>query len=335
MPYRISTHAEAGDIIDQLVELGRAAFAEYEGAPAMDAEAKRWFLSRPGCDPGRCLVALDGEAVVSNVVVTVQQVQLGGELLRCGIVDSVATHPAHQRKGLARELMARAHATMQDESLDAALLYTNPVGHAYRFYEKLGYVTRARAALVIGPRPSRSPPDGRRKMRPGEGREVRELINAQYAGHDGFAPIDEALWRWHYIDRPADRAVHTYVIERDGRICAAATFGEMEMLLSGEPRRLSVAFDLAGIRGLTLRCLSPNSEPPAIQPLDLLCAAPTQHVALLPDERSAEVERCIEMGLERQVSEAAMVLALSDRGRAALQRPPGPWYVMVESVVGV
>ncbi|MGD8239408.1 MAG: GNAT family N-acetyltransferase [Armatimonadota bacterium] len=318
MPYRISTHADAGDIIDQLVELGRAAFAQYEGAPSMDAEAKRWFLSRPGCEPGRCLVALDGSAVVANVIVTVQDVRLGGELLRCGIVDGVATHPAHQRKGLARELMTRAHEAMVADALDAALLYTNPDGHAYRFYEKLGYVTRARLALLVGDRPGSAPPPGMREMRPDDAPEIRDLVNSAHAGHDGFAPTDDALWRWHRIDRPANRPAHTRVIADGGRISATAAFGDMEILLDAERKRLSVAFDLAG--------------PDAIE---LLGAAPTSDVALLLDERAPEVQRCLDMGLQRRVGEAAMVLPFTDRARAALERPPRPWYVMVESVVGV
>jgi GNAT superfamily N-acetyltransferase len=318
MPYRICTHAEAGDITAQLVELGIAAFAEYEGAPSMGAEAKRWFLSRPGCEPSRCLAALDGDSVVANMLVTMQNVQLGGELLRCGIVDSVATHPAHQRRGLAGQLMDRAHGTMQDDGLDAALLYTNPAGHAYGFYEKLGYVTRAQLVLLGGRRPGSGEADGMRQMRPDEGSAVRELVNAEHADHDGFAPIDEALWRWHRLERPAGMPATTYVVERDGDITATATLAEMEIRMSGGPRRFAVASDLAG----------PES-------LDLLRAASLDHVALLLDECAPEVERCVgEMGLARQVGEAAMVLPFSDRARGALERPPGPWYVMVESVVG-
>ncbi len=318
MPYRICTHAEAGDITEQLVELGIAAFAEYEGAPSMDAEGKRWFLSRPGCEPGRCLVALDGDSVVASMLVTMQDVQLGGELLRCGIVDSVATHPAHQRRGLAGQLMDRAHETMRDDGLDAALLYTNPVGVAYGFYEKLGYATRAQLVLLGGRRPSSGAPDGMRQMRPHEASAVRELVNAEHADHDGFAPIDEALWRWHRMERPARMPATTYVVERDGDITATATLAEMEMRMSGALRRFAVASDLAG----------PES-------LDLLCAAALDHVALLLDERAPEVEHCVgEMGLERQVGEAAMVLSFSERARGALARAPGPWYAMVESVVG-
>lgn len=317
VPYRICTHADAGDIIGQLVELGRAAFAEYEGAPRLGPDMKRWFLSRPGCEPRRCLVALDGDSVVANVLVTVQSVQLGGDLLRCGIVDSVATHPAHQRKGLARELMTRAHDAMQDEGLDAALLYTNPAGHAYRFYEGLGYVTRARLVLAGGSRPTHARLEGTRRMRSEEEPAIRELINAEYAEHDGFAPIDDALWRWHRLERPTGMPAATYVVERDGRTVAVATFAEMEMLLSGRQRRLSIASDLAG----------PES-------LDLLCAAPTEHVALLLDERAPELQRCLDVGLQQQMGEAAMVLPFSDHAGAALERPPNMWYVMVESVVG-
>jgi len=160
-------------------------------------------------------------------------------------------------------------------------------------------------------------------MRPDEGVHVRELVNAEYAEHDGFAPIDEALWRWHYIQRPTGRPARTYVLERDDEIAAAATFGEMEMLLAGRPRRLSVAFDLAA-----RTC----GTGPA---LGLLCAAPTEAVALLLDERAPESEACLAMGMQRHVGEVAMVLPFSERARAALEQEARIWYVMVESVVGV
>ena len=115
--YRFVDFTEVPNVMLQVAELSNAAFAEYEGAPTIDAAFGEWYLRRPGSTPELCVGALDGKTLASMVLVALQPMQLGGRVLSCGIIDSVATRPEHRKQGLAHKLMDMAHQRMRQAGL--------------------------------------------------------------------------------------------------------------------------------------------------------------------------------------------------------------------------
>lgn len=321
MSYRFVTHDRVPALYEQLADLTNGAFAEYEGAPTIDADFCRWYARRPGSSPGLCVAALHGERLVANVLVAIQPLNLGGEFVPCGVIDTVATHPAHRRQGLAHRLMDMAHQLMQENGAEAAVLYTNPENHPYHFYSRLGYVTRAQASMLTGDRP---PATGRyevRPMRPDEATLVQRLVNGKYGAYEGFALLDEALWRWHRVERPAAMPVAVMMAERGGEVVGTAALASVTVLLEGRQTRVAVISDAVYPEAACLR--------------DLLAAAPAGQVMALHDLQSPEQAALAAIGLQSALGEVAMVLPFTDRAAALSERAPASWYVMVESVVGV
>ncbi len=321
MPYRFVTHEDVPNLAAQLTELSNVAFAEYEGAPTVDVEFSRWYARRPGSTPGVCVAALDGDVMAANVLVAVQNLNLGGEFLPCGIVDTVATHPDHRRQGLAHRLMDMAHDLMREHGAEAGVLYTNPANHPYQFYTRLGYVTRAQAAMLEGAPPATAGACDVRAMRGDEAGTVRELVNGRYEHYEGFARLDDDLWRWHRVERPATMPAQVVVAERDGRLVGTAALADVMVLLEGRQTRVTVVSDAVYDGAECLR--------------DLLAAAPQERLMALHDVRAPEHAALEQTGLASAVGEVAMVLPFTERARELLTRPAGPWCVMVESVVGV
>lgn len=321
MGYRCVRLEEVQSLPAQLAVLSNLAFAEYEGAPEVDAEFTAWYLQRPGSGPAVCVGALAGDELVACVLVALQELHLGGEYVRCGIIDTVATHPAHRRQGLARRLMELAHDRIRQRGGEAAVLYTNPENHPYRFYERLGYTTRARAALLTGTRPQTARSYSVRAADPAEGPQIRRLVNDCYGGYEGFARLDEALWDWHRVNRPAAMPVTVAVAERGGEMVGTAALAVCEVLLGGRRRPLCFASDLVYP---DRDCLH-----------DLLSLAPASDLAVLYDTRAPQVTDLRGLRFESQLGEVSMVLPLTRRAETLLGRDAGPWYVMVESVVGV
>lgn len=321
--YVLTDYTGVPDLVRQFVDLNNVAFSDYEGAMQFGYDWGEWYLQRPGMNPRLCQAALAGEQMVSQVQVTVQELQLGGELLRCGIVDSVATRPEHRQRGLARALMERAHTAMRElADVDAAVLYTNPADHPYRFYGRLGYLTRAQAALVAGPRPDVNP-----TVEPVDAGEHAQalvaLLNDYYCNYEGYAPLDEELWRWHKVEAPESNAMVVNAAVRGQEAVATVSFAEGEILLGGQRRQVTLAYDLAA------------TELSATSLAALLAAAPRDWVAMIVDERSTEMALARALGWQSQVGEVAMVLPFSPKAHAALQRPCVVWYPMIESLIGV
>ncbi|MBD3292371.1 MAG: GNAT family N-acetyltransferase [Armatimonadia bacterium] len=322
MGYVLSDFAEVPDLTEQVTRLQNLAFAEYEGAMEIDEAFMAWYLSRPGTDLRMCQAALaDDDRLVSQVIVCAQDVQIGGVALRCGIIDSVATDPEDRKQGLARSLMERAHEIMQRVGLDAAVLYTNPDDHPYHFYSRLGYQERARASMLLGARPGESG-CGAQQIDPAEEAEgLRALLNDYYVGHEGFAPLGEELWKWHKIDAPSDPTV---VAEMTGSgPISTATFADAPVRIEGEEHEVSMAYDVAA------QVMNEDEFG------SLLSVAPREMVGLILAENAPERRWADALGFEPRVSEVSMVLPFSREARSALRDHGGPWYVMIESVVGV
>ncbi len=324
--YELVDLTQVADLVGQVTALNLAAFAEYEGAPDLDESFTEWYLRRPGSTLQLCVGALHGDELVSMALVAIQRVRIGGRLLDCGIIDSVATEPAHWRQGLARKLMDMAHERMEAAGADAGLLYTNPEDHPYRFYERLGYQTRAVCQMMQARRPAEGGSLQVRAAQAVEHEPLAGIINDFYGAYEGFAPLDEKLWEWHKVDRPADMRAEVLVAEAGGELVATCTWAETSLFLQGEDVAVAALADFA---------YRPELCDGADALSSLLAAAPQQTVVCLLDEHDPLLGLYAEAGFEKAVSEASMVLPFSDDAHEAMEVKPGPWYVMIESVIGM
>ena len=322
--YHFGTHVDVPDLVAQLTRLSNIAFADYEPIMPVDDAFMEWYLHRPGCVPELCTTALRDGKMVANVLVTLQDLQLGGATLQCGIVDTVATDPGHRKRGLARRLMEDAHRRMQAAGAEAAVLYTNPDGHPYHFYRRLGYELRAEAAALTCPGPMPRSALRAQPADPGDAPAIRRLLDRYHAAYEGYAPLTDELWRWHRAERPAGMPLHLLVI-RDGAdgVSATVCFAELELKTSAGTTRALMLNGFAA-KGDEAACLDA-----------FLAAAPRESVAAMSDVQDPLYSLLVARGFEQAAREVAMVLPFSERARAALARRGAPWFVMVESVVGV
>ncbi len=321
MDYRLTDLTQVNDVEAQVLRLQNVAFADYEGAAEIDERLVEWYSARPGFDPSMCQAALDGERLVSNVLVYVQPLQFGRDLLRCGMVAAVATDPEYQKQGLARKLMDRAHEAMISRGCDASVLFTNPDGHPYRFYEELGYEERARLSLVLGECPEGSGCAALPIDPAEEASTLISLINDYFTGHEGFSPLNGELWRWHRLEAPVAPTVVAEIA--DSGPISTATFSRSIVQIAGEEQAIAIAFDVAA------KVMN------ADQLESLLSTAPLERIALAVDDNAPERGWLGALGFEPELTQVAMILPLNDASRRTLARRHGPWYVAVEAAVGV
>ncbi len=326
----VCTHAEAaamhGDIVPTLTDLVNIAFGEYEGCMEMSVDFMRWYLRRPGTDPSLCQVVMDGERAAANVFVAVHTLGFCGTPLRCGIIDSVSTLPEYRRQGLARGLMDRAHEAMRAAEIDMSVLYTNPDGHPYGFYQRLGYKTRSWIDLLAGARPDAVPGIEVSLASETDYPDIRTLIDSVAPHFDGAPELTDDYWRWHKIERPADSPV-TILAARatpDGPILGTVTFCDSDLAFGDERVRVSTLADLV---------LSDDAGDDV--GAALLSAASQPMIAVLCDMIDPAYSLFIESRFQRQVCEVSMLLPFTWAAQSIAAEPPAPWHTLVESVIGV
>ncbi|NLJ36767.1 MAG: GNAT family N-acetyltransferase [candidate division WS1 bacterium] len=324
--YSLMDFSEVPDLVSQVTRLNTAAFAEYEGALLMGDEFTRWYLQRPGSSSQLCVGALAGEQLVSMVLVTVQPVQVGGRLLSCGIVDSVGTDPAHRRQGLARKLMEMAHERMQAAGADAALLYTNPEGLAYHFYNRMDYQTRAQCVLFEGKRPAKRGSLAVRLARTDDHDAIIRMLDSFYADYEGYAPLRGELWDWHKVNRPAEMPLQLLVAEAGDRLVATCSLGTVRLLLDSDTVAVTAMSDFAWL-------VDACDGQEALSAL--LAEAAQENLVCLLDETDQIAGLCEAVGLEKAIGEVSMLLPFTPQAHDAMLDKSGPWYVMAESVIGV
>jgi len=323
--YKFVDHTQVRDRLSQTCRLSVAAFAEHDPAPSFDDAYTEWFLRRPGSSAARCVAALDGEQMVSMALVAIQPVQIGSELVECGIIDTVATHPQHRRRGLARRLMCMAHEIIQEEGADAAILYTNPQDHSHLFYQQLGYETRSNCRLLNGKRPEVGGTLSVRRANESEHGAITEMLNDFYASYEGYAPLDEELWAWRKTERALGSEVDILVAEADGEIAATCT-SHVTPLLQAQPSAVATISDFASREDLCDGLDALNSLLAAASQADLACAW---------DAIDPICDLFQMAGFVKEADEVSMVLPLSDKAQEAVKSRRGPWYPMVESICGV
>lgn len=326
--YRIHPHAEIGELASQVYELTRLAFGAYPGVLQPSEAHRAWYVRRPGMDATLSQAALLEGRLVASLFVTVAQLRLGGRLAPVGIVDTVMTHPAHRRRGLARRLLTEAIAGMRARGLSASLLYTLPGSVPFQLYRSLGYRPHAPVHYLHRLQPTTLPV--RRTVQragPADRPALIAFLNEHHAGHDGYIPIDEALWSWRRVERPPELPAATYLVHKEGTVQGCATLCRAPIVASGAGAASYVITDLA---------LGAASDAAAV--LDaLLSPIPAGAEArILSAEANGAVNHLLRAaGFRPSGAEVGMVLPLDAEAELALAAPPARWYVLAESVIGV
>ncbi len=332
--YRIQSHAEVlseaaargrnVDLLSVLDQLSRTAFGQYEGVIVGTPALKRWFTSRPGMtDASRFVATTDGQ-VVSSVFVTVTPMQWDGEVVTAGLVDSVMTHPAHRRQGLATALLTRAADFMAERGVDLALLYTVADSMPYELYASQGYVDYLRVHLLERPAGgSNSTPDA-----VGLGHEkLRRLLDRVFARHDGYLPMSEGLWQWRRERRPASAPVQMHTLGPDAGVEAVFALGQAPVRSGGEPASKALLNDYAAFEGPLSAdlCGRMVAAAPGGVPLVAACA----------DTNEEDLAVLTGSGFASVAEESCMIKPLTPRAGNALRQKPRLWYVVTETIIGI
>jgi len=328
-PYDIVPHSRLHSLAEQIYDLAALAFGTYPGVLVPSRAHRDWYVRRPGMDASLSRAALCGDRLVASLFVTVAPVRLGGGVEPVGIVDTVMTHPEHRRRGLARRLLTEAIAGMRFRGLAASLLYTVDGSMPYRFYRGLGYRPYAPVRYCRRPGIPRGavPDSGLRPMRPGEDDAVRDLLNAAYARHEGYVPLDVPLWRWRKVERPPELAATVWVLEGADGLLGSVTTCRAPIVTDSGSASACVLSDLVP---------APAVDPGAVLPR-LLGAAPAHLEArMLAASGGGGLERALSSaGWAPEATEVAMVLPLCREADRWLSEPPRLWYPLVESIIGL
>ena len=325
--YRFATHAEIADrasLHQALSDLNGLTFGHYSGVVVASPSFMAWYTARPGMDPRLCQAALAGDQLVSSLFVTLVPMGLAGEMVPCGLIDTVMTHPDHRRRGLARQLLEQAIAAMKEAGAGAGFLNTaqvDPPAGPQRLYESLGYCAYSPVDRFV-----KSPPheaEAAPATRVAADDAARAVFTQRLGCRSGWIALDEALWRWRRLERPSQYPAAIYRGGEGGLgvICTG------DLLVEGQPRPFSAISDLAPSRrgqvGALLRSLlaaAPRDAPATVLcPHSDTCLAQALHAA---DFRPVGTE-------------IGMLLPLSSKASALVQRPPSEWYVAVESIIGI
>lgn len=350
-PYRFLTHeeliAERGRewLTGQLHQLGQAAMSRYDGIIESTADFRSWTTSRPGqSGPSRLAAICCDDApggrgritVVSSLLVTVLPLRFGDGFLQTGIVDSVMTHPDHQRRGLSRELMRRALEFMKRQRIDVSLLYTVPDTVPFRFYQSLGYEDYLRVAYLrleaaqVRQLKAASPAFWLREL-PVSDPHTPKLFE-QNAECWGYTPLTEELWRWRRLERPSAFPVCLYAGGSGKSQKAQAIDPEFVFGLVRAPIRrgggrewITLLADITGgAPGGAERARAMLRPAPPDDPVISLCA----------EINLEEMQTLLGAGFRKTGEESAMILPLSRRGARATRQLPPRWYTITESVTG-
>ncbi len=325
--YEFVAHAEIANrewLLRSLADLNELTFGHYDGVVAPSPAFMDWYTSRPGMDPRSCQAALAGGQLVSSLFLTLARMRLNDDLVLCGIVDTVMTHPDHRRRGLASGLLERAIETMRRAGAHLGLLYTafvKPPSVPQRLYESLGYSTYELVDRFAKPPPHAGGSEPPIRTTPDIG--VRREFEARLGGRPGWLTSDDALWQWRRIERPSAYPVEVYQTPDD--TLAAICTGRL--LCGGRREPFGVVSDLAS-RGGQITADAIRS---------LLCVVPDDATAtaLCPRSDRSLGEALKSAGFAAAGTETAMLLPLSARAAGLTTGPPPAWYVAIESVVGV
>lgn len=132
---------------------------------------EQWYLDGHWNDRYLCYSYLDGDRVAANVSVNKMTLILEGQRRNALQIGTVMTHPAYQRKGLAKALMQIVLDTYETE-YDLIYLFANP--EAAEFYPRLGFTTLTETQFSLTVNIEKASPGRLRKMNPS--RKVDRMI---------------------------------------------------------------------------------------------------------------------------------------------------------------
>ena len=327
--YDLVPHATLGNLPAKVCALTRLAFGTYPGVLVPTEADMAWYIRRPGMDAYLSRAALWGEQLAASLFVTVAPVKLGGRLQLVGIVDTVMTHPDHRCRGLARRLLIEAIGLMRERGLAASLLYTLPGSVGYELYRSLGYRPHVPVHYLRRRQPSMAAPDltiGSASPAPAASSSgLIAFLNRRLAGADGYIPLDGPLWCWRRQMRPESLPAQTVVVTEGRRLLGCGTLCHAPIVGSAAPAW--VLADLA---------LAPGSSARAWLECILAVAHPGDDViALCAESDRKNLALLQSIGFAPSGCEVAMVLPLAPEVRDTLATTERPWYVLVESVIGV
>lgn len=175
----------------------------------------RYLETDPALSEDDTFVAVEGDTLLSGLQIFTKRIRLRGEEVGLGGIGTVATHPAHERRGLASALLRSAIAEMERRGMALSLLFAARIG----FYARLGWSAIPYPVWSIH-RGSAEPAPGR-PLCDADQPAVRRLYDAYCASIDLTSIRDGAYWAGQlaYAGNP-DEAFR--VAERAGRVVAYA-----------------------------------------------------------------------------------------------------------------
>lgn len=118
-------------VTEELDEATRAGIIRVCVLAHDEADFENLFLYVPA--GGRHYIAYERDTLVGHAMVTTRWLHVGGQRLKTAYVDAVATHPAHQGRGIGSAVMRRLASGLA--GFDIGCLETDRPG----FYERLGW----------------------------------------------------------------------------------------------------------------------------------------------------------------------------------------------------
>jgi GNAT superfamily N-acetyltransferase len=335
MGYDILTYEQARQrlgeehLAQQLAALTTECFSTFEGVLQPSLPATRWYVTRPGLDRSLSHMALADRRIVSNVYLTRLRFPVGGRMFDVGMIDTVMTHPAHRQQGLARRLLTQALDRLRASGAAGAALCTPPGSLPFSIYERMGF--RLYRPCLIWTLERALSADGAQDIetsasQTSDAQEIRALINRFNAARDGFVTLDESLWDWRKLTRPAHMPATVMTAHRAGQLVGALTFCPVDLVAASGPIRYMYLTDL----GLT------EDRPVEALALLLRASPPAARWIMLASERDQELNALLKrMGFVSAPTEGLLALPFDPTFRQALEASPRAWYVLPESVVGI
>jgi len=325
--YRLVTHAQVEDspgFAEALCRLNSLTFGEYYGVFFPTPDFINWYVTRPGLELGLSQAAFRGEELVSSLFVTLARMRLGGEMVLCGFVDTVMTHPSHRRRGLASSLLQRALAAMKSAGAEVSLLYAScedPPEPPQIMYQRLGYSVYELALRFVKQPPHTAEAAPATLIPPDDG--ARISFASALSQHDGWIELDDSLWRWRRIQRPPH---YPAILCRTpgGALCAMCSG---DLLATGQPRRVTVVSDLV---------LPDESREEGDLKAIIATAVSDAPITVFCANSDTTLNRCLRsLAFVPVATEAAMVRPLTQAAADLVRTQPRDWYAAVESIIGV
>jgi len=286
--------------------------------------------------PSSRFVAVHDDRIVSSLLLTMIDLRFGGETMKAGAIDGVATHPEHRRRGLARELLGRALSFMEREQADLGFLYTVPDTVPFSFYETAGYreLVRVRYLRHEDRQAGAGKTETDWRIAAPTGAELEAypaLLDSRFSANWGYPSMTDGLWHWRRVARPGEFPVTVFKANREldpkeGDPQLVFSLGQAPIRKGGTKETMVMLNDVSAPGGLIVDAVHAMlAQAPNGVPVIHLC----------PDAHETDREAFLSAGFRESGLEACLVKPLSSRAEQAIRRPPPKWYVVTESVVGV